>query len=365
MWVLTSAFYTVSLWFGGIIGQGILDPTQLQDHIQRSQVKLSTRDITPYQDKCDISHTGSDMIFDISCFISGTKLDIDHGFEKIDPNTISLKSQVDSIRDDISWFENIYDTESDIFSFSGSEVVFGSGSDYIQILEKLNNTDIDANLYLLIKYGYKLKLTPEQIASWKVKYDYHFVVADRDISKYGECAKTNFRIAFQEMWNRFLQPGDGLDINALFTDLDGYCKWDGEEFMFYQWVCGVSTQVFRLGILYPDLWVYKRQNHNIRYTVYYGDKIVWDDAAIYEDIKKLEIRNDSDHDIYLLTKQWDQDRYYLVAVSPTRPDYSVEVEKQPLTNMSANLKRTINYIDGNIKEDNWFSQYLSVSNDSN
>ena len=135
--------------------------------------------------------------------------------------------------------------------------------------------------------------------------------------------------------------------------------------MFYQWVCGVSTQVFRLWVLFPGLWVYKRQNHNIRYTVYYGDEIVWDDAAIYEDIKKLEIRNDSNEDIYLLTKNWNEDRYFLVSISPTKPDYTIKVEKQPLWNLSANLKRTINYSDWTSKEDDWFSQYLSVSNDSN
>lgn len=96
-----------------------------------------------------------------------------------------------------------------------------------------------------------------------------------------------------------------------------------------------------------------------------GDVIVWDDAAIYEDIKKLEIRNDSDQDIYLLTKNWDEDKYYLVSASPSSKLTIPSRKKQPLWDLSANLKRTINYLNGDSKEDNRFSQYLSVSNDSN
>ncbi len=364
--MLYSAFYIMLLWGWSFFTDAIITPDKVQNYLTKDEISISSWDISPYQDDCDISYIWSDLILDMSCFISGTDLDIDHAFTQLDPDIITLKSNIDLVRDNVSWFADIYDTNNNTFNFSWSKVTFrDNDSSYLHILENLNHKPINSNIYLLIKYWYKMKLSKKDMAMRFAKYNYYFAVSDRDISKYGECAKTNFRVAFEQMGNRLLKPWDTLDINTLFANLDWYCKWDGEDFMFYQWVCGVSTQVFRLWVLFPELWVYKRQNHNIRYTVYYGDEVVWDDAAIYEDIKKLEIRNDSNQDIYLLTKSWDKDRYYLVSAYPIKPGYTIKVEKQPLDNLSANLRRTINYFSGSVKEDDRFSQYLSVSNDSN
>lgn len=352
-----------------IVWQNVISADKLISYIDRN---IDLHPSTAVASDCSYLYNESGVVLDIQCFISGDVLDISHAFAHLDKDKINLKNNINQIWDDVVWFENIYQTGEDKFVFTGSKVIFdNTGSDYLYILQKIDKKPFDDTMLWLAKLWYKIQINYKEIARRYADHRYHFVVADRDIGLYGDCAKTNFRVAFDKLGDRVMRPWDMLDINQLFSGLDWYCKWYGaeweigQEFMFYQWVCGVSTQVFRLGVLSPELSVYKRQNHNTRYTVYYGDKIVWDDAAIYEDIKKLEIQNNSSWDLYILTKNWDKNRYYLVLVSEDKPDYDITIEKQTLDNMSANLKRTINYSSGSVREDNWFSQYLNISNSSN
>jgi hypothetical protein len=63
---------------------------------------------------------------------------------------------------------------------------------------------------------------------------YGIIAADRDISDYGDCATQNFMVGMEATKHIVIKPGQLRNANHTFTDLDGYCKGEGEEYMFYQ-----------------------------------------------------------------------------------------------------------------------------------
>ena len=66
--------------------------------------------------------------------------------------------------------------------------------------------------------------------------------------------------------------------------------------MFYQGVCGSSTQVFWLALVDPFLYTLERAPHSQFYKNFYGQ--MGTDAAIYENYKKLLVENMANHEIY-------------------------------------------------------------------
>jgi VanW like protein len=202
--------------------------------------------------------------------------------------------------------------------------------------------------------------------------NYTRYVSDRYIDNYGRCAKQNFMRAFDEFGTIILQPGQTLNINKLLAWLDWYCTWgsdDGEAgrvYMFYQWVCGFSTQVWRNALINPYLETTRRQNHGNRRQAYYGTEIVWDDAAIYEMDKQLEIRNGSDLPIYMRTLEV-AGKKYLLSVVPKQTDQVVEIRREEIGNLRGRVIRTIKDKTTNKQLDReyYVSQYRGVISGSN
>jgi hypothetical protein len=201
---------------------------------------------------------------------------------------------------------------------------------------------------------------------------YSWYVSDRYIDNYGRCAKQNFMRAFDEFGTIILQPSQTLNINKLLAWLDWYCTWwsdDGEsgrEYMFYQWVCGFSTQVWRNALINPYFETVRRQNHGNRWKAYYGDEIVWDDAAIYEMDKQLEIRNGSDLPIYMRTLEVAGNKY-LLSVVPKQTDQVVEIRREEIGNLRGRVIRTIKDKTTNKQLDReyYVSEYRGVISGSN
>ena len=195
---------------------------------------------------------------------------------------------------------------------------------------------------------------------------YTWYVSDRYIDNYGPCSRQNFMRAFDEFGTIILQPGQSLNINKLLAWLDGYCTGEGWEYMFYQGVCGFSTQVWRNALINPYLTTTKRQNHGNRRQAYYGDEIVWDDAAIYEMDKQLEIQNTSEYPIYMRTIELAGNKY-LLSVMPLQSDKIVEIRREEISKLKGRVIRTIkNKNSGEqLGRDYYVSQYRSVIVGSN
>jgi len=101
----------------------------------------------------------------------------------------------------------------------------------------------------------------------------------------------------------------------------------------------MTAQMFRTALLHPAIEIVKRQPHNERFVQYYGEQVRGDDAAIYQMSKQFEIKNAGPTDIYFRTKV-KGNITFLIAISP-RSSQWVEIKKEPLSNLSAKLERTI------------------------
>lgn len=110
--------------------------------------------------------------------------------------------------------------------------------------------------------------------------------------------------------------------------------------MFYQGICGVSSMAFRASILDPEITITKRSSHAKWYAKYYGEKVVGDDASMYEDIKEFEIQNNSATPLLIKSKIIG-DTPYLVYIHQTPLSSPVSVSKKETGPLSALLERSI------------------------
>lgn len=136
--------------------------------------------------------------------------------------------------------------------------------------------------------------------------------------------------------------------------------------MFYQGVCGFSTQVWRNALINPYLGTTHRKNHGNWWKAYYGDEIVGDDAAIYEMDKQLEIRNRSDYPIYMRTLEVNGNKY-LLSVVPKQADQIVEIRREQIGKLKGRVIRTIinKKTSKQIDREYYVSQYKGVVSGSN
>lgn len=109
-------------------------------------------------------------------------------------------------------------------------------------------------------------------------------------------------------------------------------------YRFYQGICGVTSMVFRVSMLAPQLDITKRAGHTDRYTTYYGQQVVGDDAAIYEDIKQFEIQNTSTGDVVLKSLRVGSDPY-VVLISQSPLQSPLLLQKQTLDALKAQIIR--------------------------
>jgi len=276
--------------------------------------------------------------------------------------TDQLKSDVDMVVPQIRWFDEVYDATTEHKIYVGSRIQ-RSSLDMSDVLFWSPGLVFEQDHPLgAVAAAYLRNQQIDQIVS-----RYTWYVSDRYIDNYGPCAKQNFMRAFDEFGTVILQPWQSFNVNKLLAWLDGYCTGAStREYMFYQWVCGFSTQVWRNALINPYLETTKRQPHGNWWQAYYGDEIVWDDAAIYEMDKQLEIRNGSDYPIYLRTLSVGGQKY-LISVVPKQWDTIVELKREHIGPLRGRVIRSIKDKDTGkvIDREYYVSQYRGVVRGSN
>jgi hypothetical protein len=232
---------------------------------------------------------------------------------------------------DVVWVSDIYPEDKIAFQFWGSELAFNYHESSLDTSEML----------------YNLNETSDQLKSWWEKLEAermldmaYISIAKRDISKYSSCAATNFKVGMKALsaWV-LLKPGQVRNANQAFSYLEGYCTGESKQvYRFYQGICGVTSMVFRVSMLAPQLDITKRAGHTDRYTTYYGQQVVGDDAAIYEDIKQFEIQNTSTGDVVLKSLRVGSDPY-VVLISQSPLQSPLLLQKQTLDALKAQIIR--------------------------
>ncbi len=245
----------------------------------------------------------------------------------LDDNSIpalSVETSLDFLLDDLAGFGNYYSL-SDSFSYRPtlpyfSYSVFDEYTSYkSSIYKKIVITYLEnSNIKIKIKNSILAKFTFEK---------YSFYVVPTDLSMRSACSLANYRAAISHLnWLKLL-PGQELNLNDIISYDPHSCKWTtSKSYMFYAGACGASTQLFRLSLLMPDIDVIERYPHSKRWAFYYGNKISGDDAAMYENSKKMIIENNFNTSIYFkVYEQWS--RSYLVWIVPDKITEYVEVSK--------------------------------------
>jgi vancomycin resistance protein YoaR len=119
--------------------------------------------------------------------------------------------------------------------------------------------------------------------------DYALFAAVRDTTTYGPCRKKNYDVAMSMLHGFVLAPHEQLNMNELIANHPDYCTGTAGKFLFYQGVCGGSTQLFWNALVNPYLYVVERSAHGEFRKNFYGH--MGEDAGIYERSKQLIIEN--------------------------------------------------------------------------
>lgn len=248
---------------------------------------------------------------------------------------IPYKKLVDEIWSDIDWFDRTYNDSSEKFTYESTNPFFDW---YKSIMPKS-----DRQKYLLAslqEQGIKISI-PEKYLYYEKSKNLWFFVVSKDLSLLKPCTKQNYKVALNSFDNFILSAWETMNLNKHISYLDWYCKWSGpKDLMFYGWVCWFASQLFRTSLISPDIEVVKRYWHSVRLTAYYSDYIYWDDAAIYQNNKQLEIKNTSNQEMYFkVLDKWDFN--YFVAIVPQKSSQWVNITKKQIWNLSAQVVKEV------------------------
>lgn len=255
---------------------------------------------------------------------------------------LGMKRTMDILWPHITGIHNPYNSADTEFVFTGSTLVFQDIVSYDVYKQRAKRTR-SLDTYSII-WNRKFFVPRSTIAARELD-DYRVVAADRDVSQYGNCAKTNFTIGMSVLsgWV-VLRSGAVRNANQHFSNLPGYCTGASDQvYKFYQGICGVTSMIFRASMLEPTLYVTKRYGHTNRYTRYYGEIVRGDDAAIYEDIKQFEIQNTSPYQI-IMRSVWIGQKPFVILVSDHSSSVLLTIQKKSLSELSAQIVRTRNGI---------------------
>lgn len=257
-----------------------------------------------------------------------------------------------------SGIQSIYNTESREFSYEGTQLQVQSNSDiYLQHKQSL------ANMATVLRYEYQKKdieISLYQLADIS-QYHYDIYASKASLVERDNCTKQNLLVSLQSLHNYLLPAGQSLNFNKHISNIEGYCKGTGpQNLKFYGGACGSASQLFRISLLIPEVNITQRRPHSYRYTKYYGDELMGDDAAIYEMSKQLEIQNTSDQDIYFTTQQTDTE-IYLIALGP-KNNQTVHITKEYNQPRQTNIKRLVQdtHNKQTIQDNDFASSYLGI-----
>jgi vancomycin resistance protein YoaR len=170
-----------------------------------------------------------------------------------------------------------------------------------------------------------------------------------------DCRRQNFDVAMNVLNNKIINPWEIYNFNTDLVPLQNdYCKDnDSWKYLFYWWVCGASTQIFRNALMNPFIEVEERHPHSVRYVKWYNEYIFWDDAAIYERTKQFKIKNIWTKPIYFKVIQKNSKKY-LISIYPSENKYFSHITKVQIDKTQAAVWKAIYELWTNKK---WYDQY--------
>ena len=341
------------LWIVGTSLAGSIDLWEYRQYVKilnKYQNKINwnkAKKIEKLNIKCDFYSIGNDYYILPRCFL-------ENNLPKL-----SLTEVTDSIWPFIKGFSQVYDLNSTWFFYYPAEPKYFVRYDLKGIIWTGKVDKLFLKILALTNTWIKV---PKIYLAFNQARNRSFYVAGKDLSKRNWWRLQNFNVAVNALNNLVLEPWEELFINKILANLPGYYKgsWD-DKYLFYWWVCGVSTMIFRLALINSYLYVIKRYNHLHRYVNFYSSYLYGDDAALYEYYKILKIKNVSDKPILFKTKKI-TDEIYFVNVIPTKVDKFVFLGKEKIWKLKALVEKIVFNQDGGIWYiQKWISKYIGYS----
>lgn len=272
----------------------------------------------------------------------------------------SLEETVDILHDDIIWFSDIYDNYNTKFSYYTSTPIF-----YSKPLDYYINDKDSVFLKIITALNYKLKIHKKHFALNNIS-DYSFYVSDKNLDNRWQCSLKNYNIAIKSLDKLLLKPNQAFNFNDTLVGLKWYCWESSEKYLFYAWVCWASTQLFRVSLINPYIYINKRYSHAQRYVNYYDEYIYWDDASVYEYIKQFEITNRWKYPMYFRFKNINSTNY-LYSVVPIKESYRTDVTKEQTRSLSSYVSKEVFNFESNelIYKQDRASNYLKKNYEFN
>jgi len=263
--------------------------------------------------KCSISYSKSFVELSPICFL-------DYNNFKVDVN-----KSLDYLLEWLNWFSQYYGEHLDHFVYKPADVLY-SLSDIDRYRQYKSTMHEKIVVTYMENKWQTIRIDKESFA--KLLFDrFSFYVVPTYLGNRWNCSITNYRLAISKLDWMELKAWEELNLNSLISYDPRACKWTlWNNYMFFWWSCGASTQLFRLSLIMPNLDVIERYPHSKWRAYYYWDKIMWDDAAMFENSMKFIVKNNFSSSIYFrIYEQWDWS--YLVWVLPYKENNYSEINK--------------------------------------
>ncbi len=308
------------IWFSFAQEESIISFSQYQKSLDTiakmkttiHQIKLINKMKEIQDKKCFIEESWTNYILSPICLL-----------EKKLPQ-MSVPEAWEELKENLYGFTNTYNEKLTEFTYEWATPLIKNIGE-IEIIPKKNIQK--AFLVHLEEQGKKISI-PKKIIAKELFLTYTFYVTKKNTTTLKPCTKQNYIVAFSSMDNVQIKAGETFTINDHISYLPGYCKWRWpQNLKFYWWVCWFATQVFRTSLLMPNIDILTRYAHSIWLVPYYSDYVFADDATIYEDSKKLIIKNTWSETIYFKIME-KQNYTYLIAILPEKSKEWVIITKK-------------------------------------
>ena len=338
--LLTTLFLWQSYWFKQIN----LKQYQTLTHIL-SWKNLNTKKINKLLSipllKCNQWLNWNYYFVSPSCFLSWKELP-----------QIDFKTTIDDILPFISDFKNVYNLNSTWFFYTTAKPKFYTNYNIDNIIKQNQTNKIILHILWLLNFYIKI---PKIYFEFKQIKNYSFYVSTKDLTLRNKARLQNFDVAMNQLDWYLLSWWNSLTLNNLIANKPWY-EWKG-KYLFYGWVCWVSTMLFRNSLINPYLYVKKRYNHAQRYVNFYSKYIYGDDSSMYEYHKILKIKNISNLPIYFKKKKiWNE--LFFLSIIPKKVWQITYINKQQTKVLSAKIiNKTMDKYWNILYTQSWTSNY--------
>ena len=297
---------------------------------------------------CVISDEFSHIRITPKCFIDGRMPEL--GFQE----------SIDLLHPYIINLHGLYDVNHDEFVYESADLEI---EDALPDIREVIDAERDGFLLKVLgSAGYEFRIPKIYFVRQQTE-GYSFYASVRDTLTYGPCRKRNYDEAMKQLDRRTIAPGETFNYNRVLANLPSYCMGNSPHmYLFYQWVCGGSTQLFWNALVNPQLFVTKRYAHSQWYEGFYGSKM-GDDASLYEWMKQFEMKNVGDKDIYMRTVVLDDGNTLLFSAYPEQNNYVSKVTKEKTGPLKAVLSThvTDSETGEELYEQEWTSYYIGIN----